>query len=280
MQNNNQHKDISDKIRKRLFGVGWQGRQYAYTNYNLEIKECQALKAEATVIINLDGISDVSLEYMLSFFKKNRETVNIITINNGEDSDLATQCSEFAHTALTFKTRIATASAQNVASLFVNTPTIIFISGAYYPDINLVKEFSTAFKDKNIQLARGQICSKERIEHIYLGHPFFTDKQHPWTMDIDECIALRTSIFYRLGGFDERIHSYFFALDFSIRTYAHYPDTAQIIVPKANIYTPKGVNIDDLLFQKQLGWNLLQKKYPIYIHTYIKVWLKYFQQEK
>lgn len=168
---------------------------------------------------------------------------------------------------------------RNIGAGASDCDTIVFMAGDGLPESGFLQAYREAFASFPGTLAcRGQIISRYLDEPAAVTGSFrLPENIEFWPVDLEENMAVKSDVFFKLGGFDEAMLPGYGALDMSIRLFGIQPDFfLQRHVPGAKLAwedsSPDGLPFADYLSVRQRSWLELNETMKTYLSLYARFW--------
>jgi len=262
---------------------GWENKKILYTKYFETVTFLKSVQQPAiSVIVVSWRLHRDSLKNFQILEQQRNQHFELVLLDNGGKLGEMDSLKLFVDTYVRLNANTGVCLARNVGALFAKAPILFFLDDDCFPSDNLLSAHIAQYSCYDIVCARGAIKPKtsnrlnKKAIHYYLGpNPF------PIYPDTGGNFSIRAGLFFKIGGWDDRITFGCEEVDLSRRIIDIEPDLRkQIYNPEAVIYHDYAVDNEHLaekMKKQEESRRYIRQKHPDY-DNFLNMWKPFWQR--
>ena len=242
-QYTSQHKELFSKLKQK----NWTRKYLSYQRYFEYVSFLNRIQSPSIsiVVISWQFCDDIIKNFQI--LQQQREMdFELIFVNNGGTPGEFDRLKPFIDTYIKLSENTGAYLARNIGAVFAKAPILLFLDDDCLPASNLIQAHLLAFETFDVIAVRGVCLPKTKdnpfnslAKHYYLGGQSF-----PRYSDLEGNTSYDTTIFNKIGGWDDEINFGGGGIDLSIRFINIEPDK------RKQIYSPEPVIYHDYVRDK------------------------------
>jgi len=276
-------KQLSD-FYSRLIARRWESKIKLYQKcFHSVMYRRQVVTPDISIVVTSRKFCPDTVKSLQSLASQQDVNFELILVSNGADEDEFGALAPFIDTYVRLSWNAGVNSARNIGAVFAEAPVILFLDDDGIADENMLRAYIRAFEKYDVIAVHGAIRPADKNAPLYTDSCYYGPRPFPCISQQERNSAYNAAVFYRVGGWGDKIVQGGGGVDLSHRLINVEPDMRkQIYYPDAILYHD---SVDDEKAiaeekprQKESEEQLKQKRPDCGI--YEKYFSKYFQREE
>jgi GT2 family glycosyltransferase len=206
-------------LRKTLAKKGWSGKEALYTPLFDSVEYLREADDPDISIIVISWRRHRDTLRNLSLLQRQRcHNFELVFVNNGAEESEFDDLKSNIDTYISLNRNTGAYLARNVGAAFAKAPILLFLEDDGIPEEKFVEAHLSAHRRDEVIAVRGVYLPKTGKPLNSLAfHYFLGPHSFPFHVNLEGNASYRSDCFYRVGGWDDRIHYGYGGLELFLR---------------------------------------------------------------